>query len=334
MILSGTESWNLPRNKGQKNFLESYTLRCCDPTRPLALWYRQEVSLGAELEDQAALWFHLYDGSGPQRSLCINQTYSLEHARIESDIFYFSVAGGEFYHNGSHGRLEIDGKSLEWQLQWEPSEKVFRYLPLRSLYRVNAPLFKLVAPNPEIHVSGWLRWGEVRYEINGIPGYQSHHWGRRYPESWCWGQVAQFEGYAATSFEGLSYRFQRKKGRYPRTSQFRIIISGKEYRLNRIWRLRRNLSQGHVDRWHVESDTGRRRFIGDVFVNPQQISGQELRDTDGSSRFAYRTDTAQLKLQLYRKKGRDWLLARELKSLPTMAYEFVSPTAIDGIPLF
>lgn len=333
MLLSGTESWNLPRFFRKKQHIEVYSFRFVDPHQQVALWYRQEILMIPDQEPQACLRIGFYDLESPQNTRVISKTVPLKEARIEPDIFYFSVAGGELYHKGSHGCLELPEGNMEWQFQWEPSDKVFRYLPLRSLYKLSWPLVKIVAPNPEIRVTGWLRWGERFYEFEGIPGYQLHQWGPRYPEIWSLGQVSQFENYVRTSFEGLSYRFSRDSGNYPVLSQFRIVISGKEYRINRPWQWHRNVSHGHGDRWHFEATHYRNRFIGDVFVEPKHLVGIKLKDPDGSDRYCYRTENGQLRLQLYQKKGRDWVLERELKSLPAMAYEFAQSEPLAGIPI-
>jgi hypothetical protein len=333
MLLSGTESWNLPRLFRKKQHVEVYSFRFVDSRQKVALWYCQEVLIIPDQEPEASLRIVLYDLERPENTRVLSKTVPLKETRIEPDIFYFSVAGGEMYHKGSHGCLELPEGNLEWQLQWKPSDKGFRYLPLRSLYKLNGPWVKIVAPNPEIQVTGWIHWGERSYEFEGVPAYQLHQWGPHTPETWSFGQVDQFENYVRTSFEGLSYRFGKDRGHTPMFSQFRIVISGKEYRINKPWQWHRNLIQGHADRWHFEVTQYRNRFIGDVFVEPKHLVGIKLKSSDGSDRYCYRTENARLRLQHYQKKRGDWILERELKSLPAMAYEFGTSEVLAGVPL-
>ncbi len=333
MLLSGTEYWNLPRHTGRRQHFENYAIRCVAPREERSLWYQQSLLLQPDQEPIVTVRFQLAATGNPERRLVVEESERLTQARIESDIFYFAAAGGEFYHKGTHGKLEIGGKILEWQLQWEPSERSFRYLPGRLFYRTDWPLLKLVAPNPQIQVSGWVRWGNEEHVFDASPGYQTHSWGHRYPETWVWAQVQQFENHVRTSLEGVSYQFAKNGGHHRRLSQFRVIISGKEYRINRPWQWHRIQTQSHADRWHFEAGTRRTLFIGDVFVDPQQLIGFILRDPDNSPRYLYRTDGAQLKLQVYRKKKGEWDLERELSSLPTMAYEFGTSDPLPDVAL-
>ena len=188
MLLSGTEYWNLPRLPRKGPHIETYALRFTDLKQAVAMAYRQSLILHADGTQEAALRITLHDLNAPENLLVLSERRPLQEARVERDIFYFAVAGGELYHNGSHGFLAATTPKLEWQLRWEPAEQSFRYLPLPFLYKreqLVAP--RLVAPNPDIKLQGWLRWNGREYRLNQTPAHQYHLWGPSYPEQWCWG---------------------------------------------------------------------------------------------------------------------------------------------------
>ncbi len=324
MILSGTESWNLPRLSGQKKHVESYSFRFADLSQQVALWYQQRILIRPGQEPTAAMTMFLHNLIDPRQSQCWKREVPLTAARIEPDIFYFAVGGGEFYHKGTHGHLETADSEVEWQLQWEPSDKSFRYLPGRVFYKTDWPLTKLVAPNPDITVSGWMRWGDQQLQFKQVRGHQTHSWGTHSPTQWCWAEAREFEANGYSSFEAFSASpFQL----------FRFVLADKEYRINRPWQWRRSVSVSHWDRWHFECQSWRTRFVGDVFVEPEHVIGLAYDEPDGSKRYVYHTESARLRLQRYRKHGKEWRLDRELKSLPSMAYAFGTSEAVPEVPL-
>ncbi len=333
MLLSSTEYWNLPRVPEVGPHVETYALRFTDLKQNIAMAYRQSVVLKTGESGVAALAISLYDLKNPENNLVMRDQVPLSEARIEKDIFYFAVGGGEFYQNGSHGLLVNTSPELEWQLRWEPSRYSFRYLPLPALYKGSLFPTKLVSANPDIQLTGWLNWQGRHYDFNQVTAHQYHLWGQTYPQTWTWGQVSQFDGKVVASFEGAAAEFPGNAS-WTRTPKiFRIVVGGHEYRLNRPWHWNSNRSASHVNRWHFEGRQGRRRFVGDVFVEPDSIVGTSLLNADGTPRYRYRSETARLRLQVYERRGRPWQLVQELNSLPAMAYEFGRSEPLAHIPL-
>lgn len=332
-LLAGTERLNLPRFFGKRRFFEVYSLRFNDPAQQVALWYRQFLLLRSTDVAEAGLTLVLYDLADPRQNKIYHKTTPLDEARIEDDIFYFSVAGGEFYQKGCHGELQQDGVRLNWELEWSPAERAFRHYPLRIFYKPVWPFAKIVSPNPDIRVSGDLNWGERHWHFDRIPACQTHVWGTHSAESWTWAQVNQFENDEAISFEAVSGRVYLRDRLLPPITLLRIILHGKEYRLNRPWHWRSNISFPHVDRWHFEATSGGMRFVGEVFVDPKAVTGITYADPDGSARYVYRTESATLRLQIFRRDKNQWILERTYQSLPAMAYEFAQKEPVADVAL-
>lgn len=332
-LLAGTEQLNLPRFGRKRRFFEVYSLRCHDPRQGVALWYRQGLLVREGAAPEAMLSVMIRERDRDSSEHYLQRSCPLNEARIERDIFYFSVAGGEFYHKGCHGELESDGERVAWQLAWEPSDKPFRPYPFRIFYKPGWPFAKIVTPNPDIKISGPFQWGEKRWHFDQVPGCQTHVWGEHSADNWTWGQVSQFEGDEDISFEAVSGRVRFHRRLLPTITLLRIVVAGNEYRLNRPWHWRNNTSFAHADRWHFEASTALKRFVGDVFVDPKDIIGVSYQDPDGSARYIYRTESAQMKLQIFARQGKEWALERSATSLPTMAYEFASMERVADIPL-
>ena len=334
-LLSGTERLNLPRFFRKKRFFDVYSLRFNDISQHLALWYRQYVLLRAKGEPEVGLTLVLYDTEQPDKTRICHQARSLQEARIEDDIFYFSVAGGEFYQKGCHGEIEDggEGEAVRWQFEWVPSTKPFRHYPFRFFYKSLWPLAKIVTPNPDISISGQLQWGDQSWRFKDVQGCQTHIWGEQSGEQWTWGQVSLFEGDEKVIFEGVSGQVRFHGRLLPMITMLRIVLNGQEYRLNRPWQWRHNISFSHADRWHFEATHSGTRFIGDVFVDPKTLTGVTYIDPDGSPRYVYRTESASLRLQQFRRDKQEWILERTFQSQPAMAYEFAQRDPVPDIPL-
>ena len=42
--------------------------------------------------------------------------------------------------------------------------------------------------------SGWVQWGEQRYEFTDAPAYAEKNWGAGFPKKWFWVVATGFEG--------------------------------------------------------------------------------------------------------------------------------------------
>lgn len=332
-LLAGTERLNLPRFFGKESFFEVYSLRFNDPKQKVAVWYRQSILLRRKKPAEAGLSIVLYDLEDPERNRICHQTRPLQEARIEDDIFYFSVAGGEFYQKGCHGQLTYEDEPIRWQFEWLPAERSFRHYPLRIFYRPLWPFAKIASPNPDVRLTGDLEWGARRLHFEKVPACQTHIWGRHSAESWTWAQVNQFEDNEDIVFEAVSGRVYLQGRLLPPITMLRIVLHGREYKLNRPWHWQGNISLPHVDRWHFEATSRGMRFIGDVFVDRKELTGFVYEDPDGSQRYIYRTESATLRLQIFRRDKKEWILERTYQSLPAMAYEFAQKEPVADVPL-
>ena len=41
--------------------------------------------------------------------------------------------------------------------------------------------------------SGWIQWGEERYEFKSAPAYSEKNWGAGFPKKWFWIQCEDFD---------------------------------------------------------------------------------------------------------------------------------------------
>jgi hypothetical protein len=331
-ILAGTEQYNLPRMLDKRSGYEVYYLRFTDPKQQIGLWYRQTFLIPEAGEPEASIWWMIYDLAHPHKNFAWRKTVPLSETRIERDMFYFSVSGGEIYHKGSHGSLKANEKKIEWRLVWEPGTKAFKAYPA-PFYFLPFPKTKFLSPNPVIAVTGELKWGERRYQFDGIPGEQSHVWGRRHAHSWTWGSTTFFAGTEKVLFQGLSARVPLGRKISPPLSLFYLRVGDKEYSFRQPWQWTKNNSHSSSVRWHFSAETRRQKITGDVFLKEKDLIGVTYTDPDASQRYCYHCENATLHLKIYNKFKRAWELSRELQSLPAMAYEFVTSEPIPNIPL-
>lgn len=51
--------------------------------------------------------------------------------------------------------------------------------------------------------TGWIEWGEERYEFDAAPVYAEKNWGGGFPTKWCWVQCNSFAGEPGTSVTAI-----------------------------------------------------------------------------------------------------------------------------------
>jgi tocopherol cyclase len=47
--------------------------------------------------------------------------------------------------------------------------------------------------------SGWVEWGDQRYEFKDAPTYAEKNWGGGFPKKWFWAQCNTFDGHPGLS---------------------------------------------------------------------------------------------------------------------------------------
>ncbi|EFJ27422.1 hypothetical protein SELMODRAFT_172178 [Selaginella moellendorffii] len=135
-------------------------------------------------------------GSSPPRSLLPSQEFD---TRVEEgfqvDAFWHQ---GFLRDNGRSPKLNtVD--SVRWEYSTRP---LYGWGNSGSGQKATAgwlAAFPVFEPHWQICMAhglstGWIQWGEKRYEFEDVPSYVEKNWGGTFPEKWFWVQCNVFEG--------------------------------------------------------------------------------------------------------------------------------------------
>ena len=270
MAISSEERDNLPRwRPGKAGFFETYDLRWVEAREKTAGWLR----------------------FGP-----------LQEARIEREIFYFSVGPTALFQSGSHGKIEADGHRMEWDLRLEGPSRSLRHLPA-PFYLLPYPPTKLLAPRLSCRVSGTVSIDNRQQNLVSVPAHQAHFWGSAHPPFWAWGHCNSFREDPGAVFEGLSSVLSLA-GKVQPVTLLHLTFGGKDYSFLAPWHWLRNKSRYDLSHWHFEAEGKGIRLIGKLRADPGKMAGLKYRDPDLSERFCHHTEAADLQIELFRDKER------------------------------
>lgn len=328
-----SESNNLPRWEGQAGWHESYVLKITDPRKGVALWIRYVLVAPVEGDPFAELWGIAYNGAGRGKHIAIRETLPFELVRLDSDPFAFQVGRAILTNHGARGRIEDRELRLGWVLDWEPCEESFLHFPMRAFYDGAFPPTKILAPNPDLRVSGEVLFNRKRIELVDAPAIQEHMWGTRYSLGGVWAHCNTFVEEPGVIFEGFVDQPRKMGPLEPNLSVFRFVVDGEEYVANGVYQMLTTRSRYDTGGWFFEVTCGDRRFEGTIEAPFNRMVGLAYRDSDGQPVYGYHTKIADMTLRVFVKERGKWALERELTAPESCAFELISRAPDPDLPL-
>ncbi|MEM3164383.1 MAG: tocopherol cyclase family protein, partial [Halobacteria archaeon] len=317
--MASSESDNAVRWKGRPGAYEAYYVILHDAPSRTAWWLRYTLMApfrarpptqprsASEREGRWAergepvveLWGNFFDGKSG-RTVALKQAAPASKAELSASPFRFALGDSELTHRSARGRVKSAEGEMEWDLKWEPAPRSFRHLP-GLFYSLPLPVARVASPNPAVSISGRAVVNGTRYEFQGAPGHQTHHWGRRHAPGWAWGHCGAFKEDPEFVFEGFSVK--------PRTGSDRLLTivhfgrPGHAFTFNRLSDLRKTESRWELGRWTFAAERGETRFEGELTGEPAQMVQLEYIDPDDSRLYCANTELADMRLKVLRRDG-------------------------------
>lgn len=104
---------------------------------------------------------------------------------------------------GASGELPSTVRSCRWEFSieprsgWGPEDKQQSTAGWLSALPIFEPHWQVLMAHGE--ATGWIEWGDERYEFVGAPAYSEKNWGGGFPNKWIWIQCNSFLGSPGTS---------------------------------------------------------------------------------------------------------------------------------------
>jgi hypothetical protein len=168
---------------------ESFYIKACHPTEPVAIWIRHTVHKPPGFGPTAALWFTLFDrrADGPR---AVKQHFP---GPTSGDAEYIRVGDAYLTPSVARGAAQGRGRSAAWDLRFESASQPLHHLPREWMYRAPLPRTKLLSPHPDIRIDGRLEVDGEEVDVQGWRGMVGHNWGSEHAERWIWLHAAGFE---------------------------------------------------------------------------------------------------------------------------------------------
>ena len=108
-------------------------------------------------------------------------------------------------------------EEVSWNLRWDDGATIVT--PLHGLLARLEPFDTSILAWPLARFDGWVKVGDVRFEVHDVPGAFYHYWGRSLSSRWVWLSATSFEGEPDRRLEGIVQIRTRFLGgpRYPAT---------------------------------------------------------------------------------------------------------------------
>jgi hypothetical protein len=330
---------------GRAGFYEVYFVEVQDAEAHTGLWVRYTLrspTTGPE-GGGASLWAMFFDRRDPSKSYGLKRTVPIAAAEIGTDRFRFALDGGEISSSGCRGKIEQDGRKIEWDLSWGEDKNVMPF-PFARMYSTPLPKTKWMLPHFDLRASGrYSAWPEETWTLEKAPGIQSHIWGTALPLRTIWAHCNTFEQDRTAVFEGLVAQLKIGPVITPPMTLFVLHYKGVDYYFNRPLDLvRKNESRLEppaaapthfpVGRWIVGGGNDKIRFRGELWGEQGTFLGVKYDDTDDSTAVCNHTKLGHARIEILLKDGSHWRVAETLTS-KAVALEFVGREADPRIPV-
>ena len=323
MSLSSREQDNLTRWKeSQKGFYEVYYLKWNDLAVGVAVWLRYTLLAPIKGPAEVSVWGIFFDTKDPSKNIGLKNNFPLADARIERDVFYFAAGPSAIYDEGARGEIVQGANKMSWELKFEEPSLSLRHYPA-PLYWGKFPKTKFLAPYLSMRLSGEFRLNDRRFTLNQLSAHQGHLWGTEMAHSWVWGNCNAFQEDETFCFEGISAQVKVGERLTPPMTLLFFYWEGKLYRMSGPSHWVTNRSEHGLDRWHLEGKSGDLLFTGDIFARTEEMAGVRYQDPNGSERFCHNTKTADMKVQILRKRKSGWEPIKAFSASHSAAFERV-----------
>jgi hypothetical protein len=285
-------------------------------------------------QPECALWFMAMDREGLH--VARKATRPIEELTAQHEPFHLTLAGADLSDRGMAG--EVDDAA--WELSWEPSLPAVEHVhPLIRRTGIAQTLLTLV--HPDLAISGTVRFGDRRLELDGARGGQAHLWGSKHAARWAWAHANDLRGIdgkrrPGAYVDGVSVyvpRFGRELGpSTPVVGRF----GGRDFRATDPIGVVRTSSRFDLTSWRFEARDGHRRVVGEVDTPRESLVGVAYHDPDGDPAYCYNSEVASIRLFVWDRTARGrfgWTLRDTLVADGTTHFEYAQRQPVDGVPL-
>ena len=330
------EEANITRFDGRKEgFYEVYFIEVQDADCASGLWVRYTLHSPKRGDGPpvAELWAMYFDREDPTKRRALKKTVPFKEARVGTDRFSLCFADAELTQTGCRGAIGEGDDRIEWDLTWGQDKLLIHY-PFDAMYSGPFPKAKVTSPHYDMRASGFYTAGDKRWDLDAVPGQQSHIWGTQHALRWIWCHCNTFAEDETAVFEGLSAQVKVGPITAPPLTFYSLHYKGRDYIFNAPKQMARTnesrtdatehpKASYRVCKWIVGGGDEELRFRGEVWGDIEAYVGVRYTDPSGRKLVCSHNKVAFAKIEIMRRdEGDAWRVVDTLTS-KGVALEFV-----------
>jgi len=273
-----------PAVPAKAGLYESFYLKLCHPSEPLAAWIRYTVHKRPGGAPTGSLWFTLFASDAPRAAKLTVPGPASE------DGDWLRVGSARIGADGAVGSIE----EIRWDIGLESGEEPLFHLPASWMYRARLPRTKLLSPAPAARFSGWIAVGGEEYSVDGWRGMVGHNWGAQHAERWIWLHGITEDGDWLDAGIG---RVKIGPVTTPWVVNGALSIAGDRHRLRRV-----SVTE-HPSQCTFRLAGGGMEVRGTVSAAPERFVGWVYADPDGAEHHSLNCSIAEMRLSVSRGGG-------------------------------
>jgi hypothetical protein len=332
-----TEKYNKVVWDGAKNgWYEVWYFKLNDLSRKAAFWIRYTLLIpyGGRGGPVGEVWGIFFDKADPSQNRAFKETHPLDAVSLSRERFIVEVAGSALRHDMARGRVGDPGpEGMSWDLTIKPSDRPYIHMP-DVVYKLPLPRSKGVAPNLSCSFSGSVNVNGRTFNLEAVPGHQSHHWGTKHMWKWAWANCNCFKERDDAVLEAVTGTYNEIGLETPHFSTLLLRVGGKDHHFHWVRNMFGMKSRFDERGWNlaVRNRTHEMRFA--VAGDPEDMVCLTYVDPDLERKYCHNTSVADIRLELLeRTAGGRGRPALQLTSDGGCAYELARPNPIPGVRL-
>lgn len=329
----GTEN-RMRWDRSSSGFMEVWYVTANHRPSGTGAWFRYTITAPVAGAPYCELWGFCFDPEG-KRSFAHKERFPIDRLGAPNgrdDGALVRIGDAWLSENHLEGRLDKNGRTLEWSLDFEPAERCFQHLPAPLRNRIERRVSTVCSPNLSVPFSGTVTLDGEPMTFDREPGCQSHRWGRKHSLSWAWAHCSLFAEEDAL-FEGVAARASFGPIPAPTTAFLYLSFRGQDLAFNELkWALRAKTNY-EMPTWSFSAHNDDFKIVGAARTPIDRLMQVSYTDPDGSARYCANSEIADLAIEVFTRDGGAWRHAGSLTALRTAHLEFGRRDPFVEIPI-
>jgi hypothetical protein len=271
------------------------------PTRT-GFWIRYVIESPKEGAPYGMLWFACFDADDPDKNVAVHTEVPIATLDAASLPFNLKLGGAELGHDHARGRIRGGGHDVKWDLSWLPAPTTHRHLP-DVIYKTSFADTRVVSPNLDVPIRGTVTVDGRSFTLEGVPGDQTHLWGRKHAHAWAWGHCNAFEGQRGAVLEILSVRLKKRGLVTPPLTLLALYLDGEAHRLTEFRHTLLARAQFQTAHFQFSARSRDVKIAGEFRCRPEDMVLSPYVDPDGEPCFCANTCVGDLELTVTKRRG-------------------------------